>query len=50
MNYKSKAEQHYEMAGLAFRDGDKTDGARHLQKAKEYDALAKTGQTAKTGE
>jgi hypothetical protein len=36
-----KADQHYEMAGLARQDGDAADAARHLKLANEYDAKAK---------
>lgn len=36
-----KAEQHYEMAGLARMDRDVLDEARHLKLAKQYDAKAR---------
>ena len=36
-----KADQHYEMAGLARLDGDAADAARHMKLAKEYDAKAR---------
>ena len=39
-DYKRKADQAYEMAGLAAQDGDRVDAARQLAKAKEYDRLA----------
>ena len=38
---RRKADQHYEMAGLARQDGDAADAARHLKLAKEYDAKVK---------
>lgn len=34
---RRKAEQHYEMAGLARQDRDHKDAERHLKLAKEYD-------------
>ena len=37
---KPKANQHWEMAGLARADGDKADEARHTKLAREWDAKA----------
>lgn len=36
-----KADQHYEMAGLARQDGDKADADRHMVQAKLWDERAK---------
>lgn len=38
--YRMKANQHWEMAGLARADGDKADEQRHTAKAREFDKLA----------
>jgi hypothetical protein len=40
---RRKADQHYEMAGLASQDGDKADAARHIELAKLWDQRAKDG-------
>jgi hypothetical protein len=45
-DYRGKADQAYELAGLAYQDGDKADGDRWLLKAKEYDRLAREGDPA----
>lgn len=37
---RRKADQHYEMAGLARQDRDREDEKRHIAKAKEWDAKA----------
>ena len=37
---KTKANQHWEMAGLARADGDKADEARHTKLAREWDEKA----------
>lgn len=37
-----KANQHWEMAGLARMDGDTPDERRHTRKAQRYDAYAKS--------
>ncbi len=37
---RMKANQEWEMAGLARQDGDKADCARHTEKAREWDAKA----------
>lgn len=43
-NYFSrKADQHWEMAGLARMDHDTKDEAHHIKKAREFDKLAKEG-------
>lgn len=39
--YLRKANQEYEMAGLASQNGDKKAAALHTIRAKEYDLLAK---------
>ena len=44
MNWEScrrKADQHWEMAGLARQDGDKEDAARHTKLALEWEEKAK---------
>lgn len=41
-----KADQHYEMAGLARQDGDKQDAARHTEEAKKHDRLARESREA----
>jgi hypothetical protein len=38
---RRKANQHYEMAGLARADQDQADNLRHLRQAKIYDAQIK---------
>ena len=38
---KRRANQHYDMAGLAAQDGDKADAARHLSIAQGYDEQLK---------
>jgi hypothetical protein len=40
---RRKADQHYEMAGLARQDGDTKDCARHTELAKIWDQRAKEG-------
>jgi len=37
---RRKADQHWEMAGLARQDGDKADEARHTKLAKQWDQAA----------
>lgn len=39
--YTRKADQCYDMAGLARQDGDTVDAERQLKKAKEFDQLAR---------
>jgi hypothetical protein len=39
--YRRKADQHWEMAGLARQDGDHKDEQKHTKLAREFDALAK---------
>lgn len=36
-----KANQEWDMAGLARQDGDKKDEAEHTRKAREYDRMAR---------
>lgn len=38
--FRIKADQHWEMAGLARQDGDLADSARHTEQAREYERLA----------
>lgn len=38
--YRRKADQHWDMAGLARQDGDKADEIRQTKKAREFDELA----------
>jgi hypothetical protein len=38
-----KADQHWEMAGLASQDGDKADAARHTRLAQEWTQHAVSG-------
>jgi hypothetical protein len=38
---RRKADQHWEMAGLAAQDGDKEDAARHTKLARHYDQLVR---------
>lgn len=38
---RRKADQHWEMAGLARQDNDQADADRHTAKAREYDRQAK---------
>jgi hypothetical protein len=38
--YRRKADQAYEMAGLAAKDGDAEEASRLTAEAKEYDRLA----------
>jgi hypothetical protein len=38
-----KADQHWEMAGLASQDGDKKDAARHTRLAQEWTDQANCG-------
>lgn len=38
--FKRKANQHYEMAGLARQDNDMKDSERHIKLAKEFDEKA----------
>jgi hypothetical protein len=40
---RRKADQHYEMAGLARQDGDSKDAAEQTRKAKEWDQRASEG-------
>ena len=40
---RRKANQHWEMAGLARMDNDKTDAIKHTQLAKAWDTLANNG-------
>jgi hypothetical protein len=37
---RRKADQHWEMAGLAHQDGDTVDALRHTKLAREWDRLA----------
>ena len=39
--HRRKADQHWDMAGLARQDGDRTDAERHTSKAREHEALAR---------
>ena len=39
----AKADQHYEMAGLARLDGDIPDADRHMQEARLWDDKARQG-------
>lgn len=48
MSYKNsvaylrmKADQHWDMAGLARQDGDHADEKRHTDKAREYEQMAR---------
>lgn len=41
-DYARKADQHWEMAGLARQDGDKADEARHTELAREYEKKARS--------
>lgn len=43
--YRRKADQEWEMAGLARRDGDKADEARHTAKARKYERLCREALT-----
>jgi hypothetical protein len=36
---RMKADQEWDMAGLARRDGDRADEIRHTEKAREYERL-----------
>jgi hypothetical protein len=38
---RRKADQHWDMAGLARQDGDKKDAERHTALAREYEQLAR---------
>lgn len=38
---RRKADQHWEMAGLARQDGDKPDEERHTKLARDWDRKAK---------
>lgn len=40
---RRKADQHWEMAGLARQDGDKVDAERHTQLARLWDQRARDG-------
>lgn len=40
---RRKADQHWEMAGLARRDNDDADAARHTRLGHEWDQHAKNG-------
>lgn len=40
---RRKADQHYEMAGLASQDGDKADAERNTMLAKTWDQRANDG-------
>lgn len=44
---RRKADQSWEMAGLARQDGDKADEARHTANAREYEAAI--GERARAG-
>jgi hypothetical protein len=37
--YRMKADQHWEMAGLARQDNDHVDAEHHTKKAREYEQL-----------
>jgi hypothetical protein len=37
--YRMKADQEWDMAGLARRDRDDADAQRHMDKAREYERL-----------
>jgi hypothetical protein len=37
--YRRKADQHWEMAGLARQDGDMVDAERHTAEARRYEQL-----------
>lgn len=39
--YRRKADQHWDMAGLARQDGDKSDETRQTNLAREFEAKAK---------
>jgi hypothetical protein len=39
-DYRRKANQQWDLAGLARQDGDKKAEAEHTEKAREYDQLA----------
>ena len=39
--YRRKADQHWELAGLARCDGDKEDEIRQTERAREYEQLAR---------
>lgn len=40
---RSKADQHWEMAGLARQDGDKIEESRHTEEARTWDCRAAEG-------
>jgi hypothetical protein len=40
LRYQRKADQEWDMAGLARADGDHTDAQRHTDQAREYERLA----------
>lgn len=40
---RRKADQHWEMAGLARQDGDHKDAARHTEEARKYEQLLREG-------
>lgn len=39
--YRMKADQEWELAGLARQDGDHQDALKHTEKAREYQRLAR---------
>ena len=39
--YQIKADQEWDMAGLARQDGDMKDAELHMKKAREYEAMAR---------
>jgi hypothetical protein len=42
---RRKADQHWEMAGLARQDGDRADADRHTKEARRYEQLLKEQRT-----
>ncbi|QZI85770.1 hypothetical protein CPT_Summit_119 [Stenotrophomonas phage Summit] len=40
---KNKADQHWEMAGLARQDNDPKDAERHTEEARKWDQRARSG-------
>lgn len=41
LRYRRKADQEWEMAGLAWQDGDPAAERRHIAQAREYERLAR---------
>jgi hypothetical protein len=41
---RRKADQHWDMAGLAARDGDRKDAARHTELARAWELARQTGE------